>query len=152
MKEEIEEIIMKNLPAQVGETLKKTLQKAEQDEKLVKNLNEKLSEKNAYIKDLENLIEDYKAFDGRNSELEEREKSVSEQERNLKITTLEYQLESEKQKTEFTKNVALGLVRNTECRKHIFDSENQTPYQNDNGNYIYPTPINKSLTETKKEE
>lgn len=149
MEKDIEEIIQKNLPAQVGTVLKNRLEQAEKDAEEVKQQKAYLEERSKEIQAFRVLIEDYKKFDERNLKLEEREKMVTEVERNLKIRELEFQLISEKEKTEFSKSVALGLVRNIEYRKNIFDSENQNSYQDSHGNYVYPTPINKSLNEDK---
>lgn len=147
MTDEIRAIIEKNLPAQVGEVLKTRLEQAEKDVIKIKQQEETLQSKNAAITQFEKLVADYKTKDEQNAKLEARELAVTEAERNLKIATLEYQLVSEKEKTDFTKNVALGLVRNTEFRKTIFDSENQGGYMGPNGVWVYPTPINKVLTE-----
>jgi hypothetical protein len=77
------------------------------------------------------------------------------------LEKVKYQLASEKEKTGFTKEVALGLVRNTIFRKTVFDSENQAPYQVPDPNphayqgqttTVFPTPINKNLNETETEE
>lgn len=123
MENEFKAIIEKNLPAQVGDVLKKRLEQAELDAIKVERQIKQLEEKIKTIDDLQDQIRAYMAFDERNSKLEAREKAVDEQERSLKIKTLEYQLESEKGKTEFTKSVALGLVRNTEYKRSLFDSK-----------------------------
>lgn len=149
METEIKAIIEKNLPAQVGDVLKLRLEQAEKDVVKVKQQEEALQSKNVTITGLEKQVADYKKFDERNATLEAREKAVADGERNLKVATLEFQLTAEKEKTQFSKDVALGLVRNTEFRKHIFDSENQQGYQGANGQWIYPTPVNKSLDENK---
>jgi len=93
------------------------------------------------------VIKKYRQNDTRNALLEEREKKLIEAERNLKIATLEFKLGSERDKTQFSKDIALGLVRNTEYRKHIYDSEQQTGYYDGTGRWIQPSPINKSLEE-----
>jgi len=150
MEKEMQEIIKKNLPAQVGDALKTRLEQAEKDADTVKRQAEQILSKEAIIRCLEKIVSDYREFDARNVALEGREKAVADSERNLKIATLEFQLAAEKEKTTFSKEVALGLVRNTEYRKNVFDNENQSGYYDGNNHWVMPTPINKSLTEDKK--
>lgn len=147
MQEEIKAIIEKNLPAQVGETLKQVLDKGERDAKELDSLKE-INQKNVNeIRRLEEVISNYRALDARNSALESREKAASEKEAKFEADQLKYQLQSEKEKTEFVKDVALGLVRNINYRKRVFDSENQEGYYKDNV-WVQPTPTNKHLDET----
>jgi len=148
MKTEIEEIISKNLPAQVGDVLKQRLTQADALENEVKQLREYKISHEATIKGLRAEIDKYIAFDNRNSALDAREKELAQRELNLGLEILKYQLASEKEKTEFTKTVALGLVRNTEYRKTIFDSEAQAPFVDANGNWQYPQPTSKNHEET----
>lgn len=152
MEAEITAIIEKDLPAQVGAILKKRLEQGERDVIDLKTKNEMIVSKNATIVGLEKKIEDYQKLDERNRTLEARENKVSEDERNLKISTLEYKLEAEKEKTTFSKDVALGLVRNIEYRKHIMDCQSQGGYPGPNGTWIQPSSINKSFEEKKSAE
>ena len=148
MELEFKAIIEKNLPAQVGDVLKKKLEQADKDAADLSNARRANEDAVKKIEELNKQITDYKKFDERNAALEAREKACDIQERDLKVKTLEYQLQNEKDKTQFSKEVALGLVRNLEYRKNIFDSEIQSGYQGPNG-WVYPTPVNKSLDETK---
>lgn len=149
---EFQEIIKKNLPAQVGDVLKERLEQADKDVKLIDSLrvaNESYVKK---IQELNLIVDGYKEFDERNLNLEKREKEVSERERQQEIEKLKYQLESEKNKTEFTKEVALKLVRNTEYRNNIFDSEFKDGYYDHNNNWIPGINTTKSYTEHKTKE
>lgn len=146
---EIKAIIEKNLPAQVGDLLKVRLEQAEKDVRKLKEQEEELQMKTTQVLELTKQLEEYSEADKRNATLELREKAVIDAERNLKITILEAQLAAEIDKTKFSKEVALGLVRNSQFRKTIFDRENQTSYQGPNGTWIHPTPVNKSLEENK---
>ena len=149
MTEEIKAIIEKSLPAQVGDVLKATLEQAKIDAEKVKQQESSLKDRDVVIVSLKNAIDSYKAFDNRNSALETREKSVEVAERDLKVKTLEFQLTAEKEKTEFSKSVALGLVRNIEYRKNIFDSETQTGHYDTKGMWIQPSAVSKSFEEKK---
>lgn len=150
MTEEIKAIIEKNLPAQVGAVLKGVLEQAEKDAVKVKQQEEALVSKTATITGLEKTISDYRKLDERNGTLEGRERKVAEDERNLKIATLEFQLVAEKEKTEFSKSVALGLVRNTEYKRTLFDSQTD-PYKDQYGGTNYQTKTQQS-TENKTAE
>lgn len=136
MEQEIKAIIEKNLPAQVGDFLKERLIQAEEDAAKVKELQRILDTRAAAIRDLEKQIAYYKKLDERNNTLEAREKIVSDKERNLEIETLKFQLASEKEKSIFSKDVALGLVRNIEYRRSLFDSKNK-PYIDQYGHTQY---------------
>lgn len=152
MNDEIKNIIEQHIPLQVGAVLKELLAKGEKAisqveslEKLVSELRKEISAKN------ERLVE-YAKFDSRNETLENKSIELADRERNLRITILENKLADEVAKSEFAKSIGLGLVRNIEFRKNVFDSENQSAYQNTNGEWIYPTPVNKNLNETKSAE
>lgn len=150
MTDEIKAIIEKNLPAQVGDSLKLVLEQGKKDSETVKQQKEQIEKLLKTLQEKEELILTYKKFDERNSALEAREKACEMQERDLKVKTLEYQLEAEKSKTVFSQNVALGLVRNTEYRRDLFDSVS-SPQLDQYGNIIYANKTQNS-TETKKAE
>lgn len=96
MEKEIEEIIKKNLPAQVGDVLKARLEQAGLDAVKVKQLEGTLLHRNSEITNLNKTIEEYRKLDERNSKLDAREKGIEERERkqdvweaNLKVTEME---------------------------------------------------------------
>lgn len=156
LEQEIQESIKKNLPLQVGEALKKRLEEADKDKESLKSfavLNNNQAKK---IKQLEETIDKHNSITNREQALKAREEILKEAETKLEVKTLTYQLETEKEKVQFTKEVAMGLVRNTVFKKSIFDSEIQTPYNMPNNmggtTMVYPTPVNKSLNETQTEE
>jgi hypothetical protein len=151
MEQEIKDIIQKNLPAQVGEVLRVRLEQADLDSARVKALENSLKSREELIDTQSEALQKYREFDSRNSKLDKREAELNERERNLKIELLEYQLDSEKEKTSFTKEVALGLVRNTNYRKSILDNETQAGYQGPNG-WVQPQQVSKSFIEDKTEQ
>ena len=148
---EIQEIIKKNLPQQVGDVLKVRLEQAEKDAKKVLELEDKLNQFQTTINEKQSELSAYKLLDERNSKLDEKEQVLNKKQHDLDLEILQHKFESEKDKSDFAKSIALGLVRNTEFRKSVFDSENQQPYY-EGQNYIVPTPVNKSLNETKSAE
>lgn len=124
MEQEIKDIISKNLPAHVGDVLKKRLEEADADKNEKEKLKASLLEKIKEVDRLGELIKVYQKNDDRNAALSIREAAVETAERNFKIATLEAQLAAEKDKTEFAKAVGLGLVRNIDYRKTVFGSQN----------------------------
>lgn len=123
MEAEFKSIIEKNLPAQVGDVLKRRLEQADIDANRVKEVENLLEARNSHIENLKSEIVGYKKFDERNSTLMVREAAADEKERNFKIVSLEYQLLAEKDKTKFSMDVAMGLVRNTEYKRDVFNSK-----------------------------
>ena len=93
-------------------------------------------------------------FEQERKDFEEREKELQEKEIKFEVETLKYQLSAEKDKTETIQSIALGLVRNTEYRKTIFDSENPggTPVIDGQGYAHYPLPMNKNYTSSEIKE
>lgn len=152
--QEFQEVIKKNLPQQVGEVLKGRLEQADKDASEVKRLNVLLNKCADDKANLEERIEKYQQFDTRNSLLEAAEKQLETERNKFELEKLSYQLAAEKDKTEFTKSVALGLVRNTEYRKTIFDSENPggLPIIDGQGQYHYPISTSKLHTSEEKQE
>lgn len=126
MNEEIRLLIKKNLPAETGDVLKQVLEQAEKDAKAVVALEGLNRECAKQIDSLKSKIREYERFDTRNSNLDAREKDVNSKEINLRIKELEYQLNAESDKTQFAKDVALGLVRNTEYKRTVFSNESST--------------------------
>jgi hypothetical protein len=144
---EIQEIIKKNLPQQVGDVLKVRLEQAEKDANLVVQLKNKISQLEESVKKQLDLLDEYELLDRRNSKLDEREVLLNKKQHDLDLEILQQKFENEKDKSDFAKSLALGLVRNTEFRKSVYDTENQAGYSSGT-NWIQPTPIHKSLTET----
>ncbi len=160
---QLQAIVTESLPNHVGEALQKRLKVADDLEivvedhlKTIKHKEELIEKKDDKIRRLEETISAHNDITVREREVQKREKDADKREMEAELDKVKYQLASEKEKSQFTKEVALGLVRNTTFRKTVFDSENQAPYQVPNGQYgstmVYPTPLNKSLNETETEE
>ena len=147
MEQEMQEVIKKNLPQHVGEVLKQRLEKAECDAVEVKELSRQLDKKNDLIKKLEESIFNYNKLDDRNAALEAREKAVAEKETKQKIAELEYQIHNEKDKSQFAKDVALGLVRNIEFRRNVFDTERKDGFVGQHGQWVQEPANNKTTSE-----
>jgi hypothetical protein len=149
---ELQVIYEKHLPKQVGETLQKRLELADKLEKENSDLIKTNKTQYEEIQNLKGIIEKHKTIDEREEAVTKREVDVTEKENKSEIEKLKYQLESEKDKTQFSKAVALGLVRNIEYRKNVFDTEMSpgTSYYDSVGNYHTIPPIGntKDLKET----
>jgi hypothetical protein len=149
LEKELQESIKKNLPQQVGDVLKQRLEQADKDAKKVEELVEIVASLNQDVMEANEKIETYKEFDLRNGLLDSREKELKGERNSLDLEKLRYQLQSEKDKTTFSQNLAMGLVRNTEYRKNIFDSETcGQPVTDGEGRIHYPMPTNKIHTST----
>lgn len=133
MEQEIKEVIAKNLPAHVGEVLKKRLSELEETERNHKALQELFVQKEKTISELNAKLSEYSKYDDRNSKLNIREAALEERERNIKIFELTTQLECEKEKTNLVNGLAHSLVRNTEYRKSIHNNSN-IPVRDQYGN------------------
>lgn len=154
--QEIQDIIKKNLPAHVGDALKLRLEEAEKAEKRLKEQLALNDSQAKTIKHLEETLDKHRHLATRETEVKAREEAVIKKEIEQQITQLTFELGIEKEKAEFTKSVALGLVRNTLYRKNIFDTESQPGYNVPDGRggyqWVQPTSITKNLTETETEE
>ena len=154
LEKELNEIIKKSLPQHVGETLRERLEQADKDEEENKKLKEEQQKLKSELSEKNSVIEQYKKFDERNKDLNRREKELEAGLIKLEIETLKYQLEVEKDKTDFTKSIALGLVRNTQYKKTIFESGNPggVMQKDGYGNMVYPQPSTNSHTSTEQAE
>lgn len=158
MDAQIQAILEKELSAEAGKVLKNLLEQGEQNAQEVEKLKGVIKEKEQTIKENENMIRDYvlraifeDQLNEKEAELAKQEKELKNKERELRIKELEYQLEGEKDKTSFCKNVALGLVRNTEFRKEMFysNSDQVDGHYAENGNWV--GNYNTTKSEEKKE-
>jgi hypothetical protein len=152
MKSEINAIIEKNLPAEVGNTLKKVLEQGQKDAKAVKELQVIVTGKTEVIASKSGEIATLNALITKAGDITKREQEVLKKELWHANTMLTLQLGEANKRAELISGYTTSLLRNTTIRKAIFDSENQAGYSDGNGNWVYPSPVNKSLTETKKEE
>ena len=152
MNKEIKLIIEKNLPSQVGTVLKEALSKAESDATALEECEKKLVNLKEFNRSLEERLNAHTKLDAREASVTERENKVEKKEVRQEVDVLTIKLEESEKRADAVTNFTNSLVRNTIVRKSILDSEDQAPHQNPDGTWIYPTPVNKSLTETKEKE
>lgn len=149
MEQDILDIIEKDLPNQVGQQLKLKIEQADKDATAVKEQSElikyylkSISDLNIEINAANSLLNEHRNVDLKIQDLEVKERA-------LEISELKIKLETEKDKSKFAQDVAMGLVRNTNYRKHIFDSSHeQIPVADQYGGTIMETATNnKTYTE-----
>lgn len=150
LREQIQIAIDKDLPKQVGDTLKKRLEEADQTEKELKRVTAALQTRDLTIVNLNKTIDDLTIRVSNEQDLVAREKQVNNRENKLEITLLQVQLESEKEKSKFGFDVSLGLVRNTQFRRNLTDSQTLPSIMSPQG-YSVPQNTFQNSTETKEE-
>ena len=114
MTTEINEIIKKNLPAQVGDMLQERLKIADDSEKTIPSLNDQINKLLKTVSELESRLCSQKEIDQKIFESDTKKKQLEQDIAKFDIGKLTYKLEAEQEKTAFAKEVALGLVRNIE--------------------------------------
>ncbi len=156
LSKELQELYEKHLPNQIGIALKNKLEQAEKDATelvTLKQAHEKLQKEKLSLDD---ELKQHKSIDKKLAEIETKFQEIEAREKKVDIDELKYQLAAEKEKTQFTRDVAMGLVRNIEYRKNVFDSEHvlhgSGGYADPNGNWVYPQPTNtvKNFAETEE--
>ena len=158
---EFKELFSKHLSAENNGLLTDLLKQATKDAETVKEQEKKISELNELNIQLSNDLSKHKSFTEREEKLQQaqdaldaREQTVKELEIKQQVSQLTYELQAEKDKTTFAQSVALGLVRNTEYRKNVFDGESHhTPGHTcpHTGNWVNPATSNTTKTYTEHE-
>ena len=121
--QDLKEAIGKHLPQAAGELLQERLKQADADAATVVTQKERLDNLLGQVRELEAKLRTVNEELGKHKALDKREEEISARERNAEIAMLRVQLEAANTNTQFAKDVALGLVRNTEYRRSVFDSE-----------------------------
>lgn len=139
--------IQKNLPQAVGETLKEELEELarfRKNSEVTVKLNSDLLE---VRKELANLKRQTDNLWEREQAPVSKEEDLDCRERDFAMKGLQAQLEREKEKAQFCKDIALGLVRNIEYRNEVYTSSNRQHMVNG-----YPQSVCESdnTTEIKK--
>ena len=123
---DLKELLTKHLPQATSDALQERLRQADADKATVERQKEQISGLNTQIKELQAQFNNASDELKKHGALATREAAVAEKERNADIAALKVQLEAAQGNTQFAKDVAMGLVRNTEFRRHVFDSENRS--------------------------
>jgi len=112
MDNEIYDIIKKNLPAQVGETLRGVIEQGQKDAETVTNLKKQLCGVLNEIDDLRIKLQNYQKLDSRNSELDKREIDIKNREQKLTEDELHFQLKEVEKRTGDMLTLVSLLVKN----------------------------------------
>lgn len=121
---EMKEAIGKHLPQAVGDVLQERLKQADIDAATVERQKEQVATLIAKMAELEAKLRTANEEVGKHIALNKREEEISTRERNAEIASLKVELEASRGNTKFAQEVAMGLVRNTEYRRNVFDNEN----------------------------
>jgi hypothetical protein len=148
MELEIKDIIAKNLPAHVGDVLKQRLEQADKDAANLKEALEKVSNLSKELAEAKIQLNKHDTISNRIGELEAYEKAIDLKERNIELDILKRQLAIEKEKTDFTQSIALGLVRNIEYRNTVYHNSS-APFVDGHG-YKSTENTSSSKDETKR--
>lgn len=124
MKDEIKAIIKKNLPAEVGETLKQVLEQGEINAKLVEEYGDKLKQREKEIEILNRRVSNEEVLLKRTNDVQTRENNVSQKERDQKVFEAELKLlEAEKRVNEIVGFTGM-VLKSPIYRKSILENEN----------------------------
>lgn len=122
IEQEISDAIEKNLPSMLGTKLRERLEQADKDAAELgqfKKLHVTQGDQNQRLRDqvsaLQEQLNQHKALDIRENE-------VAARERDAEIAGLKVQLNAEQRMSQYARDVAMGLVRNVEYRKSVFEN------------------------------
>lgn len=149
---EINAIIKKNLPAQVGKELQEVLAQAEADRATLKLLNTEFKKLEANYDKLKDKEAEWQDLEEKDRVLTEEREKFEEEKRDAKVKELEYKLEQANLRADTIGNYTTNLVRNTIVRKNILDTEHRDGFTNDQGTWIPPRNVTKNYTEDTSEE
>lgn len=133
---ELQEAINKNLPSMVGEQLVKRLDEADRDRtelQAAKALTARQAQTNGEL--LQHLKEAQEAL-AKHTEIDVRETAIKDRERLAEAAELRTRLDCAEKSAQFARDVALGLVRNTEFRRDVFNSNNGRQIAVPSGGYV----------------
>ena len=150
--QEINAIIKKNLPAQVGKELQGVLAQGEADKAALKKLEGEFATLEQNYDELKDKKAAWEKVQQEKKTLADERAKFEEEKRDAKVEELTYKLAEAEKRADTVKEFTASLVRNTLVRKTIFDTETPGSYQDSNGNWHYPTPTTKAFDETKTEE
>lgn len=123
---DITEAIKKNLPQAVGDELQVVLAQAKKDSAAVEQLTDERNRFKVSCDSLNVKLASLQIVLDKHAALDAREAAVREEERLLRVKTLEIQLSASNDCTRFAREVCMGLVRNVEYRDRVLRTESTT--------------------------
>jgi phosphoglycerate-specific signal transduction histidine kinase len=150
LSQSIQDAIKKNMPEMVGKELQELLKEGAKATLDLETTKKKLDEVTIRSNEKTALLQEHEAIDMERAALIQQKKEIEEQERNLKVSKLEHQLQVANEKTDFAKEVALGLVRNTIFRESSFSKQGAIleSGNDQNGGYFTKHAIDKEIDKT----
>lgn len=136
MQDEINQIIAKNLPQAVGDELRKRLEQADRDALLLKSAVTNQEAQRVEIASLKEQLAAHAAKLSLHGDLAKREADVAARERGAENQALRIELEAHKGNAQFARDVAMGLVRNTEFRNSVHENHNGRALAVPNGGMV----------------
>ncbi|MGK0464812.1 hypothetical protein [Clostridium sp.] len=149
--EEIQQSIEKNLPQQVGVILQKRLKKADETEEAYNLLQTKYSQKCTEFSTSQIKVGELQSQLRTHKSITLRENEVREKEIVMEVNILKYKLEAETDKTKHSRELVMGLVRNTTYKKDVFANQNTMGQSTPDG-YVDPISSTSSNNEIITEE
>lgn len=128
IEQKIQEAIEANLPAQVGETLKKRLEQAQNDAEEVESLRRKLSLSRAAEDRLTAEVDGLKKDLLRHAELSEREKTVAARENKLEVVMAQRDKTAAEDKCNALFSLVGTIFKNTVVRENVCESLSRNNY------------------------
>lgn len=136
IQKDLSAVINANLPAAVGAELQKVLAKGQEDanarvhlELQVTHLQQSLKTVQEALSEAEARLRDHRALDIRTVELDKRAAA-------MELDLLRHSLAQAQDNTKFARDVALGLVRNTEYRNSVFESQSSRQHVVPQGSFL----------------
>lgn len=152
MKNEIKQIIEKQLTAEAGIVLKDVLQNGEDAVAKVIKLEKQAEADKTMRISLETELRGLKALNLRLQLIQAKEEEVTARETNYLNAILTIKLEEANKRAEMVVRYTEKLVRNKDFVKEIFSNKTPASYQDVNGNWVYPGMETISGTERIKTE
>lgn len=147
MQKEMRDAVEKNIPAAIGDALRKRLDMAEQDANKARNLEAALEKANARIVELDNQVKAAGNLAARETHLDSRERALEKTELELLRKDAQCDAAVHKARADTAVELVKLLVRNTEFRESI--SRNGSVPVSQGTNYPVTMPHNEVVTTTR---
>lgn len=152
LEKDMQELIKKSLPAHLSDTLNERLDLIPKLEKENDSLTKLLNTIRENNNELNNKLQEYMKYASISAGFDQRERELKEKEIKFEVDSLKVKLEAEQYKSQFSKEVVLGLVRNTEYRKEVFNNHAVNGRTGESGMYLQPYNEVNTSTENRKLE
>ena len=152
LEKEFKEAIDKNLSKEVGTRLQERLKELEEKEERLKTVEFHLRERTTELEAATAVIyksQDLESLISKNQSLIE---DIEKRERNLELTLVKMQLEESQKRADVVTTFVSGLVRNTNFRESVFDSEMRDGYYDSQNVWRNPQNVTKSFTKDSEAE